>query len=90
MAKKKKTRQDKIKADLRHELPQSPLYVVSNPTEVIENIKIHSAQRVTHSNLYFANDLRRTFYLIAVILATQLGLFFMLQNHIIKLPFITY
>jgi hypothetical protein len=91
MAKKKKTRQEKIKADLRHQLPQAPVYVVSQPTEKVQAgtpIYIESSTLSTHS--YFARDLQKTIFLTLSVLAGQIVLFYFLQNHVIKLPFITY
>lgn len=90
MAKRKKTRQEKIKADFRHELPQISLYDVGQITEEIQQMPRKSVSQVASLNTYFVKDLQKTLLLTFSILISQIALFFFLQNHIIKLPFISY
>jgi hypothetical protein len=90
MAKKKRTRQDKIKADLRHQLPQSPVYTVSQHNENIAPSRPQPVSKTISIDKFFIEDLKRTAYLTIAILAGQVGLFIFLRNHIIKFPFISY
>jgi hypothetical protein len=90
MARRKKTRQEKIKADLRHQLPNTSLFVVRNPTEKIQEAQPTIGKISADLSVYFTRDLRKTFYLALAVLSGQLALFFFLKNHIVQLPFINY
>ena len=97
---KRKTRQQKIIADLRRQLIKTsvPIKVEStmekkeSPMPIAtprEHIQV-SQQRLTYTNPYLAKDLRKTAFLTSCIVVAQLFLFILLRQHILLLPGISY
>ena len=97
---KRKTRQQKIIADLRRQLSKTSEPVrtetivekkVSFEPKVaqIEHARV-SPQRLTYTNPYLAKDLRKTAILTACIVVSQLFLFILLRQHLLILPGISY
>jgi hypothetical protein len=85
-AKHKKTRKQKITADFNHQVyslvnKNVPLNI-SSPSAVIN--------KNSYSYTYVLTDITKTGLLTAFIIAVQLVLFFLLKNHIITLPKISY
>jgi len=89
MAKKKKTRAEKIRANLRHRVPENSFYTLSPSIEKAQEIR-PVIETPSALNMFFVKDLQKTFVLISGILITQLILFFILKNHILTIPFIGY
>ncbi|KKS10890.1 MAG: hypothetical protein UU67_C0093G0003 [Candidatus Daviesbacteria bacterium GW2011_GWB1_41_5] len=91
MAKKRKTREQKQIADLRHNFIHQ---TVVNTFEARPAFpKISEKKPVTTSYLaypYLAKDLTKTFLLTASIIGVQILLFISLKTHIIKIPGISY
>ncbi|OGH11653.1 MAG: hypothetical protein A3B38_02965 [Candidatus Levybacteria bacterium RIFCSPLOWO2_01_FULL_36_13] len=87
MAKKRKTKFQKKLADNRHTFHHqaSPLIYEVKPsmpqTQPKKNL-------ITHS--YLMKDLSKTALLSSAIIAFQVILFFILKNHLIKIPGISY
>ena len=97
MAKKRKTKEQKKLADLRHDF--SHTFVIKAPSEtrkqlqsnkVITSIVTEQNQTHTNSYPYLAKDLSKTAVLTAVILTLQIILFAALKNHILTIPGLTY
>ena len=95
MAKKRKSREQKIKADNRHfsyhidssithSVPQISIASTDLP------IQINKPQPVVFAYPYLKNDLRKTIILTASILAIQLAIFIVLRNHIVNVLGIRY
>jgi len=97
---KRKTRQQKIIADLRRQLTKTvePINldtVVEKKTPIKQGITLPersqtSPQRLTYTNPYLINDLRKTAILTSCIIVAQFFLFFLLRQHILILPGISY
>lgn len=93
MSKHKKTRQQKIIADLRRQLilgggyPQSPL-VFAKPKEVKNNyLEVLPTSTTSLQNYpYIKRDLLKTVLLTGSIVVVELLLSFLLKTHLIKLP----
>ncbi|MEK7559394.1 MAG: hypothetical protein AAB521_03740 [Patescibacteria group bacterium] len=95
MAKKRKTRKDKILSDLHrktsYKVDVTPF--ASQPAKSISEVKteIPKAQK---SNIdkypYLINDISRTGVVTASIIAFQILLFIILKFHVLKLPGISY
>ncbi len=100
MAKKKKTRQQKIIADLRRQLNASTNHVtfsVSNEekkeTPVIQTTfkaPIKRQEIFTNTYPYLVKDLRKTAILSAVIIVLQFLLLFILKAHIFSIDGLIY
>lgn len=99
MAKRKKTRQQKIASDFRrkqNELLEESLSRVSPPASFMYQAKIQQQAVIkakpptTLSYSYLRADLLKTSFLTLALILTQLLLFFLLKNHIINLPMLRY
>jgi hypothetical protein len=100
MAKKKKTRQQKIIADLRRQIPTSQNLTVSyEPKREAEKIQITQLPKVstfknpgitTINPTYLIKDLQKTTILSLAIVAGQFILLFLLKNHIISIGGLSY
>lgn len=90
MAKRKKTRQQKIIADTRHKLYSlQGSYSVSireNKEPILPTPQV--AQTTTYT--YLKHDLLKTAFLTGAILAIQSILFFLLKNHLFTIPTVSY
>ena len=97
MAKKRKTRQQKIIADLRHNF-NHPLVNQSSSEAKIKlqtatiSQSVQKAQKTTTANEYpfLVKDLTKTGVLTVSILAFQVALFFLLKNHTLIIPGLNY
>lgn len=94
MAKKKKTRQQKIIADLRRQVtlskpqeskPETKPKNFSNPALITYAPKIRA---VTYP--YLKKDLQKTAILTSSVIALQMILYFLLKSHILVLPRLGY
>lgn len=97
MAKKRKTREQKKLADLRHNFT----HTLVNHSHSEAKISLQSNENVKHQIKpqtviaineypYLAKDLSKTGLLTAAILGFQLTLFFLLKNHFITIPGLIY
>ncbi|OGH03115.1 MAG: hypothetical protein A2798_01655 [Candidatus Levybacteria bacterium RIFCSPHIGHO2_01_FULL_37_17] len=87
MSRKRKTREQKKLADIRHQFnhPSPRLTYDANPTIVQSEIKVQ-----LNAYPYLKKDLIRTALLSSTIIGLQIILFLILKNHLIKLPGISY
>lgn len=85
MAKHKKTRKQKIIADYRHSVYTLENKNLTTPTPAVAPVVIN-----VNSYSYVINDVVKTGALTSFIIAGELILFFLLKNHIITLPKISY
>ena len=97
MAKRRKTREQKKLADLRHNFTHPLVSNVHSEAkielETKENAKIlEKIQPVISLNEYpyLIKDLSKTGVLTALILGFQVILFFLLKNHTLKIPGLIY
>lgn len=97
MAKKRKTRQQKIIADLRHNfnhplVNQSPSEAKIKLQEATINQSVQKAKKITPANEYpfLVKDITKTGVLTVSILAFQVALFFLLKNHTLTIPGLNY
>ena len=96
MAKRRKTREQKKLADLRHNFTHSFVQNVHSEAniklETKENANISKTQPATSLNEYpyLLKDLSKTGILTALILGFQIILFFLLKNHTLKIPGLIY
>ena len=99
MAKKRKTRQEKIIADLRHNFTH--IAVSQTNTEIkLENSnsnliinsakKIQSPAQVKNAYPYLAKDLSKTAFLTAGVLTFQILFYILLVKHLIMIPGLNY
>ena len=96
MAKKRKTREQKILADLRHNFnhtftSQAPL-TVKVPTQITPSILAKRTPAATTLNAYpyLIKDLSKTAALTLGIFIFQIILFTLLRNHALIIPGISY
>ncbi|MGA2967962.1 MAG: hypothetical protein ABSD69_02230 [Candidatus Levyibacteriota bacterium] len=96
MAKKRKTREQKILADLRHNFKhtftsQTPP-AVRIQTQIVPSLANQTTPKVTALNQYpyLIKDLTKTALLTAGIFIFQLILFTLLKNHALIIPGISY
>lgn len=87
MAKKRKTKVQKKLADSRHTFQHQASQLVY---EIKPSIVKNQASQSTIAYPYLINDLRRTALLSSTIIFFQVILFFILKNHLIKIPGISY
>ena len=89
MAKRKKTRQQKMIADIRHQV-----YSLegSSSISVEKTPPIPSIPQIVQATSYnyLKHDLIKTAFLTGIILAVQSILFFLLKNHILTIPKVSY
>ncbi len=96
MAKKRKTRQDKIIADLRHQLNLSTLPEVQEKKTITETKislapvteRTYASQTISYD--FLISDLRKTAIITTSFIFLQTVLFFLLKNHIIAIPGLNY
>jgi|GEM_PF-2380313 len=103
MSKRKKTRQQKIISDLRRKTqpqsshPEKPEQ--SKPTLPSYSFQVssmNSSESVSKNDItatsypFLIHDLKRTGILTFIFIAAELLLFFLLKQHIVKLPMISY
>lgn len=92
MSKAKKTRQQKIIADLRRKVVlQSPqhYYTVTKPLEKPVMTQSFQKEHVYASPFLFS-DLRKTMFITTVVIGIELALFFLLVKQIITIPMVNY
>ena len=97
MAKKRKTREQKILADLRHNFRHTFVSQVApteriqtQPKNIISSSYRPNPQTSTNAYPYLVKDLSKTGILTLCILAFQIVLFALLKNHILAIPRIGY
>lgn len=93
MAKRRKTREQKKLADLRHIIQHKTVsYTFDTSTPSIKNEAKSTPQSPanTASYSYLMHDLTKTVTLTAVIIGVQIFLFLLLKTHFLKIPGITY
>jgi hypothetical protein len=88
MAKKRKTRAQKKLSDLRHNFSHS----LSQTTgfQFNRDIKTTAIKTYANSYPYLVKDLSKTGILTISILIAQLILYFLLTNHLFKIPGLNY
>lgn len=97
MAKKRKTREQKKLADLRHNFTHTPVNHIHseakiklfNPEITKPAVKIQTVT-VINEYPYLIKDLSKTGLITAVILGFQITLFFLLKNHTLTIPGLIY
>jgi hypothetical protein len=96
MAKKRKTREQKILADLRHNfrhtfISQAPL-AGKNQTQIAPSMLAQRVQKTVALNAYpyLIKDLTKTAILTLGIFVFQIILFTLLKNHVLIIPGIGY
>jgi hypothetical protein len=96
MAKKRKTREQKIAANLRHNFSHTftsevPLSVKIQPQVTSSILKMGSPKTiVANAYPYLIKDLSKTAILTLAIFLAQIILFNLLRNHVILIPGISY
>lgn len=95
MSKHKKTRQEKIIADLRRQLLQTERIIpLSSPQSVSEESQQYNNSPVRVSSLqtapYLFSDLLRTSLVTCAIIAGEFTLLFLLKKHLIILPTLSF
>ncbi len=94
MAKRKKTRQQKIITSLRRQLQHSqpeenPVTSASNTTSYkfsyAPTQKTHMAETATYSN-HLTSDLLKTVVITILLVVTELTLFILARTHVVSLP----
>jgi len=90
MAKKRKTREQKLTAESRHNFDHK-LILNSFQAKTSPN-KNTTTTAIKSENLYpyLTKDLIKTFALTATIITAQLFLFFTLKSHLIRIPGLSY
>ena len=84
--KHKKTRKQKIIADYRHQV-----YILKNESMPLNNPTLAiPVNENSYLNTHVLKDVLKTGILTCSIVATQIIIFFLLKNHVIKLPNINY
>ena len=86
-AKHRKTLKQKIISDYRHHIYTLEDRNFSTPSPTITNTLINSS---SHSYSYVLSDVSKTAILTIFIIIGELILFFLLKNHMIVLPEISY
>lgn len=93
MAKRRKTREQKKLADLRHIIQHKAInYTFDTSSPSVKN-EAKSSPQVSASTInysYLIHDLTKTVTLTAVIIGAQIFLFLLLKTHFLKIPGITY
>jgi hypothetical protein len=97
MAKRRKTREQKKLADLRHNFIHSylnqPVFTAKTKpqTKIVESLATKQPTvAATTSYPFLAKDLGKTGILTLAILASQIALYFLLTNHALKIPGLSY
>ncbi len=98
MAKKRKTREEKILADLRHSFThsQGAHKVISEAKNKPETQSILIPQYKNQATVsvsaypYLVKDLSKTAILTGAILVFQVALYFLLKNHVLIIPGLIY
>jgi len=93
MAKRRKTREQKKLADLRHKIFHKTVnytFDVSTPSIKNEAKSTPQSPASTISYSYLMQDLTKTVTLTAVIIGAQIFLFLLLKIHLINIPGIIY
>ncbi len=90
MAKKRKTREQKLAADSRHNF-EHKMVINSFQAKLTPNKNVATTV-LKSENLYpfLVKDLTKTFALTATIIAAQIVLFLTLKLHLIKIPGLSY
>lgn len=94
MAKKRKTREQKKLADLRHAFTHAKTFAATATYEVKQKLpnKIEAKTATASLNKYpyLKKDLSKTALITLIVLLFQVGLFFSLKAHIFEIPGLSY
>jgi len=93
MAKKRKTREQKKLADLRHKIFHKAVnytFDTSSPSVKNEAKSFPQSSTNTVSHPYLIKDLTKTITLTGFIIGAQIFLFLLLKTNFLKIPGITY
>ena len=93
MAKRRKTREQKKVADFRHNVHHSPVsytFEKNTKTPKIEPSRPTQTPTTLSAYPFLVKDLTKTFILTTIIMSAQVVIFFMLKNHTIVIPGLTY
>lgn len=96
MAKKRKTLEKKKLADLRHTFTHTivnqPYFEAKNQIKLDNLVKLKEREKIISDNKYpyLVKDLSKTGALTTAILTFQIILFFLLKNHILQIPGLSY
>lgn len=94
MAKQKKTRQEKIIADLRRQLTQTkrklPTSIISPSISLTAQPQYNMPIKTAFPHSYLLPDLTKTSLVTSIILIGEFVLFFLLKKQILVLPMITF
>ena len=92
MGNKRKTRKEKVIADLRRQLYsfKGQDVVSSEPKVPLLPKTWHAPPTLVNTYPYLTSDVLKTGILTMLILACQIILFLILKNHVIKLPGVVY
>lgn len=87
MGKHKKTRHEKITADLRRTVQSAPaVYSLEYEYDTPSKTTITTPPQKNSEYGYVVNDITKIFFLTGVILTLELSLFFLLKNTTVALP----
>ncbi|PIR80313.1 MAG: hypothetical protein COU25_00815 [Candidatus Levybacteria bacterium CG10_big_fil_rev_8_21_14_0_10_35_13] len=92
MAKRRKTREQKKSADLRHKILHKTVNYGFDPEPLLVKNGAKSSSQITSENVnysYLIHDLTKTITLTAVIIGVQVFLFLLLKTHLINIPWIS-
>lgn len=90
----RKTRKEKVIAQLRRKLAQTDELTnttVTSPAYPMSSYKFSQSKRdtiTTETHIYLRNDLLKTVIFTALVVAIELSLFFLTKNKLIKIPII--
>lgn len=98
MAKKRKTREQKKLADLRHSFTHSLVEkpatfeakIQLQPKDIVSSVQKSQPTKIVNAYPYLMKDLSKTATLTLSIIAVQIILFFLLTHHILKIPGLSY
>ena len=92
MGNKRKTRKEKVIADLRRQLYSFKGHniVTSEPKVLLQPKTLPTSPALVNRYPYLISDVLKTGILTMLILACQIILFLILKNHVIKLPGVVY
>ena len=93
MAKRRKTREQKKLADLRHKILHKTVNYNFGPEPLLvkNEAKLSSQTTAESANYsYLMHDLTKTISLTAIIIGAQVFLFLLLKTHLINIPGVSY
>lgn len=88
MAKQRKTLEEKIKTQQRHQ-HSAPLYSLASIQTASNSTKPFLSSSVTTYG-YVTKDIQKTFLISLFLVVVEVLLFLLLKQHMVKFPFVTY